>query len=177
MGERAPSAGIDPAPAVVRRSVCRRELSYYDHKRPRLRLGKRNGAKVFRRLFTGESARMKWARILYWVVAIPFAGLMLFAAFNYVFKHDLIVDVFHRLGYPTYIIYPLAVAKILGVTAILTRRSAALKEWAYAGFFFNFVLALSAHISVGDNQFAPALICLVLLVILYILDKKIYGAR
>ena len=100
---------------------------------------------------------------------------MLFAAFNYVFKHTLIVEVFTKLGYPTYIIYPLAVAKILGVIAILTKTSKTLREWAYAGFFFNFLLALSAHIHVGDGQFLPALSCLILLLVSYVLDKKIYG--
>lgn len=116
---------------------------------------------------------MKWTRILYWVVLVPFAALMLFAVYNYVFKHELIVDVFHRLGFPTYIIYPLAVAKLLGVAAIVSNISEPLKEWAYAGFFFNFVLAMSAHLNVGDGQFAPALVCLILLVTLYILDKVV----
>lgn len=114
---------------------------------------------------------MKWTRILYWVLMVPFVALMLFAAYNYVFKHELIADVFHRLGFPTYIIYPLAVAKILGVIALLSNLSRTLKEWAYAGFFFNFVLAMSGHINAGDGQFAPAVVCLILLAALYILDK------
>lgn len=115
----------------------------------------------------------KTTRILYWLVTIPFVAMMLFAAFNYFFKHELIVDVFTRLGFPTYIIYPLAMAKLLGIIAILTNRSRTLKEWAYAGFFFNLLLALSAHLNAGDGQFAPALICLVLLTASYILDKKL----
>ena len=102
---------------------------------------------------------------------------MLFAAFNYIFRHELIVEVFNRLGFPMYIIYPLAAAKILGVFAILTKKSKRLKEWAYAGFFFNFVLALSAHINAGDLslQALPAVICLVLLAGSYLLDRRIYG--
>ena len=64
--------------------------------------------------------------------------MMLFASFNYIFKHGLVAEVFVKLGYPTYIIYPLAVAKVLDVIAILTKKSGTLKEWAYAGFFFNF---------------------------------------
>jgi len=117
---------------------------------------------------------MKWVRIFYWVVTGPLIALMLFASWNYIFNHALIVDVFNKLGYPTYIIYPLAVAKLLGVIAIVTNKSRTLKEWAYAGFFFNFVIALSAHINVGDKQFAPALVCVILLVASYLLDKKIH---
>ena len=78
-------------------------------------------------------------RATYWLVTGLLSLLMLFAAANYVFKHDLIADVFTKLGYPTYLIYPLAVAKVLGVVAILTKKSRALKEWAYAGFFFDFL--------------------------------------
>jgi len=119
---------------------------------------------------------MKFFRILYWIVTGALCLLMLFAAFNYVFQHDLIVDVFNKLGFPTYIIYPLAFAKVLGVLAILTKRSKRLKEWAYAGFFFNFVLALSAHINANDgSQALPAAVCLGLLIISYALDRRIYG--
>jgi hypothetical protein len=101
---------------------------------------------------------------------------MLFAAFNYIFKHDLILEVFNKLGYPAYIIYPLAVAKVLGVVAILTKKSRTLKEWAYAGFFFNFILAASAHLNADDGvNVAPALVSLVLLAISYFTDRKIYG--
>jgi hypothetical protein len=100
--------------------------------------------------------------------------MMLFAAFNYVFEHDAIVDVFRRLGFPVYIIYPLAAAKLLGVVAILQTKSSTLKEWAYAGFFFNFLLALSAHINAGDPilHSVPASLCLVLLFTSYVSDKK-----
>lgn len=119
---------------------------------------------------------MKSLRIIYWIVTGLLSALMLFAAFNYVFFHAAIIDVFKNLGFPTYIIYPLATAKILGVLAILTKRSKRLKEWAYAGFFFNFILALSAHINASDGINAlPAGVCLILLVFSYILGRRIYS--
>jgi hypothetical protein len=118
---------------------------------------------------------MKLQRIVYWIATGLLSLLMLFAAFNYIFKHELIVIVFNKLGFPSYIVYPLAAAKLLGVLAILTNQSKTLKEWAYAGFFFNFLLALSAHLNAHDGQFAPALISLVLLLISYFLDKRVRG--
>lgn len=119
---------------------------------------------------------MKLLRIIYWIATILLSLLMLFAAFNYIFKHALILDVFAKLGFPAYIIYPLAAAKLLGITAILTKKSRTLKEWAYAGFFFNFILAASAHINANDGiNVAPALVSLVLLAISYFTDRKIYG--
>lgn len=119
---------------------------------------------------------MKSLRILYWIVTGLLCLMMLFAAFNYIFRHADIVAVFKSLGYPLYLIYPLAAAKVLGVVAIITKRSKRLKEWAYAGFFFNFILAFSAHLNAEDGINAlPAAICLVLLAGSYFLDRRIYG--
>ena len=80
---------------------------------------------------------------------------------------------FTHLGFDSFIIYPLAIAKILGITAILVRKLDHLKEWAYVGFFFNFLLAFSAHLNVGDGQFGGALLALVLLLLSYYSDRHL----
>lgn len=118
---------------------------------------------------------MKSAKIIYWIATGLLCLLMLVSAGMYIFKHAEVVKIFNSLGYPSYIVYPLATAKILGVLAILSKQSQTLKEWAYAGFFFEFLLALSAHINAGDGGFAAAAVALVLLLTSYFLDKKIYG--
>ena len=51
--------------------------------------------------------------------------------------------------------------------------SKALKEWAYAGFFFAFILAFFAHYMIGDGEQTGALVALVLLLISYVFSKKI----
>ena len=56
----------------------------------------------------------------------------------------MVVESFTQLGYPAYLIYPFATAKLLGLVAIWTKKSETLKEWAYAGFTFDFLLAISA---------------------------------
>ena len=73
-------------------------------------------------------------------------------------------------------IYPLAIAKILGVVAILTKRSHVLKEWAYAGFFFDFLLAFGAHIAISDGDHFPPLVATILLFASYFLEKKVFEA-
>lgn len=78
--------------------------------------------------------------------------LMLFSISMYVFNHEIVVEFFTALGFPPYLIYPLATAKALGLIAIWSNYSQTLKEWAYAGFVFNFLLALSAHINAGDGE-------------------------
>jgi len=55
----------------------------------------------------------------------------------YFFNYDEISLVVAGLGFPTWIIYPLGVAKILGVTVLLTKFKSSLTEWAYAGILFN----------------------------------------
>jgi hypothetical protein len=119
--------------------------------------------------------RSKALRIGYWVATGVLCAMMLFSATTYVARYPRVANVFVSLGFPTYLIYPLAVAKILGVLAILSKRSRTLKEWAYAGFFFDFVLALSAHLVAGDSQFAPAAVALLLLGVSYGLDRKLYA--
>lgn len=120
---------------------------------------------------------MKLLRIIYWIATILLSLMMLFAAYTDIFNHAYALEIFKRLGFPAYIIFPLAVAKVLGVVAILTKKSRTLKEWAYAGFFFNFILAASAHLNAGDGAegAAPAFGALLLLCISYFTDRKIYG--
>jgi hypothetical protein len=55
-----------------------------------------------------------------------------------------------HLGYPLYLFTFLAVAKILGIIAILVPGNRRLKEWAYAGFTFDLIGAVYSGLSVGD---------------------------
>ena len=80
-------------------------------------------------------------KILFWVSTGILTLIMCFSVYNYLFNHGMIVGFFKNMGYPTYLIYPMATAKILGLVAIWGNFPKPLKEWAYAGFFFNATLA------------------------------------
>jgi len=85
-----------------------------------------------------------------------------------------VAPMFEQLGYPVYLIYPLAIAKLLGVAAILTRKSEMLAEWAYAGFFFDSGLAAMAHGMVGDlKEMLAALMVMIATLASYRLGKKL----
>lgn len=58
---------------------------------------------------------------------------------------------------------PLAIAKILGLVAIWVNKSKLLRKWAYAGFFFNLLLAFVAHVAISDGEQWGALMAMVLL--------------
>ena len=55
------------------------------------------------------------------------------------------------LGYPLYVMTILGTWKVLGSIALLAPRFPRLKEWAYAGIFFNMSGAAISHIVVGDE--------------------------
>lgn len=116
---------------------------------------------------------MKRDQIVFYVTTGLFTALILLGAGMYFFNHPEVAKAFTKLGYPTHIIYPLAVAKLLGLVAIWTKISPTLKEWAYAGFFFDLVLAIGAHVAVQDNEYAGASIGLVLLVLSYFSARRI----
>ena len=115
---------------------------------------------------------MNAKKILFFVSTGLLSLMMLFSAGMYIFNNAEISKLFEKLGHPGYIPYPLAALKLLGLAAIWSNYSAKLKEWAYAGFFFNFVLAFSAHMAIGDGEFAPSLAALTFLIISYVTDFR-----
>ena len=117
--------------------------------------------------------KLKQEKIIYYTTTGLLTLLMLMSVGMYLFNHEVMVETFTKLGYPSYIIYPLATAKVLGLIAIWSNISNSLKEWAYAGFCFDFILALLAHIHVNDGEHIPAIIALVLLSISYHYSKKV----
>ena len=115
---------------------------------------------------------MKSIKIIYYIATGLLTLLMLFSAGMYFFNHAEVAKMFSSFGYPTYIIYPYAIAKLLGIIALWFISNKVIKEWAYAGFFFAFVLAFFAHVMVGDGEQAGAILAMVLLVTSYITNKK-----
>jgi hypothetical protein len=69
-----------------------------------------------------------------------------------------------HLGYPSYFMLILGAWKVLGALAIVAPRLPRLKEWAYAGMFFDLTGAALSHASVGDPP-AKVLVPLVILAI------------
>ena len=119
---------------------------------------------------------MNVPKLIYWISTLALCGIMLFSATMYVTKPDMVQGFFKNLGYPTYLVYPLAMAKVLGVLAILTKQSRMLKEWAYAGFFFDTALATAAHLHAQDGGHIMALGALVMVVVSRFFDGRLYLA-
>jgi len=107
---------------------------------------------------------MKAARITHWIFTVLLSILLLMSAGMYFFNYEEVSGVFTLLGFPIWIIYPLAVAKLLGVLMILTKFKKWLTEWAYAGIFFNVSLALGAHLAINDGEHIGATVGLILMI-------------
>jgi hypothetical protein len=110
---------------------------------------------------------MKTTKILYWVFTVLLVALMLFSAFGSFVSSPEGAAFAKQFAYPTYIFKFLAVAKILGVIAILVPGNPRLKEWAYAGFTFDMLGAIYSFYANGTfpaATWAPTLVLGLILV-------------
>jgi hypothetical protein len=104
---------------------------------------------------------MKKTNIIYWTVTGLFGAFMLSTAIpDILVAPDHVALITTKLGYPKYILPFLGVAKALGVIAILIPGFPRIKEWAYAGLFFDLVGATYSNIMVDGLQPAMAFMLL-----------------
>ena len=97
---------------------------------------------------------MKKTKIFYWIFTILFALIMFSTALPNVMMSQDSIDLIHtRLGYPEYFIMFVGIAKIVGVIGILIPGYSLVKEWAYAGLFFD--LTAAAFSGVVVDGFHP----------------------
>lgn len=108
---------------------------------------------------------LKKLTILYWVFTSVFAALMIFSAVGGLQPSESAIKIMHDgLGYPVYFIQFLSVAKLLGVIAILVPRFVRIKEWAYAGLFFDLAGALYSG-AASAGKFDPMLLMMLIWII------------
>jgi hypothetical protein len=99
--------------------------------------------------------------IIYWIATLWLTLGMVSTGIVQIIKMEEEVANFTKLGYPTYLMTLIGIAKMLGVIAILSPKFPILKEWAYAGFTYTMMGAIISHIVVQDevsSLFGPALL-------------------
>ncbi len=87
----------------------------------------------------------------YWAITGLFALAMVGGGVADLTQAPPIAETMAHLGYPTYVAPLLGVLKLSGAVALLVPRLGRLKEWAYAGFAFDFLGATVSHLAVGDG--------------------------
>jgi uncharacterized membrane protein YphA (DoxX/SURF4 family) len=102
--------------------------------------------------------------IIYWITTGLILAMMLFSAVSSFMENPDSAKMLAAIGYKPYVLHLLAVAKVLGVIAILTPGFPRLKEWAYAGFTFDLIGAAYSFYASGfafkDWAFMPVLIAI-----------------
>jgi hypothetical protein len=73
-----------------------------------------------------------------------------------------------HLGYPDYFSQFIGVMKVLGVIVILIPGFRRLKEWAYAGLFFDLVGAIYSFIAVDGFNIKDLLFMLIVIIFLFV---------
>ena len=122
---------------------------------------------------------MKSAKIIFWVSTILiflFEGVM--PALTS--QTEMAKEGVRHLGYPLYFGNLLVVFKVAGtLLLIIPQIPARVKEWAYAGFAFDFIFAFASHWAVdglNGQTFFP-LIVLAVLIVSYINYHKLTDAQ
>jgi hypothetical protein len=97
---------------------------------------------------------------VYWISTILFSLLMIFSAVGGLQPSQQAIQLMHDgLGYPVYFIQFISVAKLLGAIAILIPGLNRIKEWAYAGLFFDLAGAIFSGIA-SSGKFDPLMLTL-----------------
>lgn len=122
----------------------------------------------------------KTNNIVYWISTIIFSGLMIFSAAGGLQPSQQSIQIIHEgLGYPIYFIQFISVAKLIGVIVILVPGSGRIKDWAYAGLFFDLAGAVYSGIA-ASPRFDPLILTMLIWIVpgivsYYCWRKKIRG--
>ena len=104
----------------------------------------------------------KTINTLYWIFTILFSALMIFSSWGSILVNEDAVQLIHgMLGYPEYFIPFTGWAKLIGSIVILIPGLRRIKEWAYAGLFFDLVAAVYSGIAVSKT-FDPLMLTMLL---------------
>lgn len=108
-------------------------------------------------------------KIAYWSSTAIVAVMLLFAL-SYLTGNEQVTSGFAKAGYPQHLRIVLGIAKPVAAIVLLLPGFALLKEWAYAGAAFAWVMAFVSHYSTGDDAqvWSLPLALLVLLIVSYV---------
>jgi DoxX-like protein len=89
--------------------------------------------------------------VAYWTLTLMIAWEMVDGSVWDLLRIEYVRVVLTHLGYPLYVLFILGTWKLPCAVVLLLPRFPRLKEWAYAGAFFNYSGAFASHSFVGDG--------------------------
>ncbi|HET7118378.1 MAG TPA: DoxX family protein [Hanamia sp.] len=107
----------------------------------------------------------KTNNIVYWISTIIFSALMIFSAADGLQPTQPAIQLIHdSLGYPIYFIQFISFAKLLGVIIILIPGRGRIKDWAYAGLFFDLTGAIYSGVA-ASGKFDPLMLMMLIWIV------------
>lgn len=119
---------------------------------------------------------LKTTKVIYWIGAVLTSLWFGASGFFELTKNPIVWDITIQLGYPPHFIYILGVAKLSGIIVLLTpNRLLRLKEWVFAGIFFDILFAFFSKLSVLEPLAAiDAVVAFVMVTVTYVMFRKLY---
>jgi hypothetical protein len=105
------------------------------------------------------------SKTLYWIFTILFALLMIFSSVGGLQPSEQAIELMHKgMGYPVYFIQFISIAKLIGAIAITLPSLNKIKEWAYAGLFFDLAAATYSGIA-SAGKFDPMILSMLIWIV------------
>jgi len=120
----------------------------------------------------------KTAKTIYWIGVALTSLWFGSSGFFELTKNPIVWDITVKLGYPSHFIYILGVAKLSGIIVLLVpNRLIRLKEWVFAGLFFDIIFAFFSKLAVLTPAAAiDAVVAFAMVGVTYWMFRKIYHA-
>lgn len=121
---------------------------------------------------------LRTKKAIYWTGTLLTSLWFGASGFFEITKNPLVWEITQQLGYPAHFIYLLGVAKLSGVSVLLLpNKLIRLKEWVFAGIFFDIIFAFVSKWSVlGFAATIDAIIALAMVTITYTMFRQLYPA-
>ncbi len=113
-------------------------------------------------------------KFIYWISIAIVSILFLTSATMNIINYDIVADFYDKMHFPQWLIIPSAIVKIFAIGAILFGKPKIIKEWAFAGLFFNAILAFSALQMDGNILGMWAFIAAIAIMSARIFEEKAY---
>ncbi|HVI45370.1 MAG TPA: DoxX family protein [Chitinophaga sp.] len=120
----------------------------------------------------------KSTRIIYWTGASLLSLWFGASGFFELTRNPIVWEITQQLGYPAHFIYILGVFKLAGIAVLLIPdKLLRLKEWVFAGIFFDILFAFFSKIVVlGFPATIDAIIAFTIVSVTYTMFRKLYPA-
>jgi hypothetical protein len=119
---------------------------------------------------------LKTTKIIYWTGAILTSLWFGASGFFELTTNKIVWEITQQLGYPAHFIYILGVIKVAGViTLLIPNKLLRLKEWVFAGIYFDIIFAFFSKLAVLNfGSATDAIIAFVMVSVTYLMFRRLY---